>query len=95
VGVDHAKAAVSISGLAATCRRGCERAGDGACVVPVVRHKSNQIVRDEEYRDIGRAPWRCDYFVSPDDPSARALIPTLKAAMAPYQALYDLGVVCG
>jgi hypothetical protein len=67
----------------------------GRAIVPVVRHKSNQIVRDEEYRDIGRAPWCCDYFVSPDDPSARALIPTLKAAMAPYQALYDLGVVCG
>jgi hypothetical protein len=67
----------------------------GRAIVPVVRHKSNEIVRDEEYRDIGRAPWRRDYFVSPDDPSARALIPTLKAAMAPYQALYDLGVVCG
>ena len=67
----------------------------GRAIVPVVRHRSNEIVRDEEYRDIGRAPWRCDYFVSPDDPSARALIPSLKAAMAPYQALYDLGVVCG
>jgi hypothetical protein len=62
-------------------------------IVPVVRIDSDQIVRDEECDDLCRGPWIVGYFIPPDHP-ARALVPMLNAAIAPLQALFDLGVTC-
>jgi hypothetical protein len=64
----------------------------GQSIVPVLRH--DQIVWDEECPEVGRASWHVGYFRSPNDAAARKLIPSLNAAMVPYQALYDLGVTC-
>ena len=64
-------------------------------IIPSVHFEDDEIVWDEDCKGIGRTPWHCGYFVSPDDPTARDLIPLLNAALAPYQAVYDLGLTCG
>jgi hypothetical protein len=69
----------------------CRLAPD-APIAPIVREVHDEIVWDEECDGLGRAPWRVDYFVMPGDP-ARALIPMLTAAMAPWRAKFDLGIV--
>jgi hypothetical protein len=67
----------------------------GRLIIPSVQHKDDQIVWDEDCKGVGRTPWFCRYILSPDDPSAESLVPTLNAAMAHYQELYDLGLTCG
>jgi len=66
----------------------------GFIIVPVVQHHDEEIVWDEDCKGVGRVPWFCGYFISPEDGAARALVTRLNAALAPYQALYDLGVSC-
>jgi len=63
-------------------------------IIPIVRFRQDQIVWDEDCAGVGTAPWHVDYFVAPGDSSARELIPALDAAMAPYQAIYDLALTC-
>jgi hypothetical protein len=71
------------------------RLAPGLSIAPIVRFRQDQISWDEECRGVGRVAWRVDFFTAPEDQPARALIPALVSAMAPYQAIYDLGVVCG
>jgi hypothetical protein len=60
-------------------------------IIPCIHH-DEQIVWDQEREGVGRVPWRCGYILPPGDPSTRALLPILDAAMARWQARCDLGL---
>lgn len=70
------------------------RLAPDSSIVPCVQHNDDEIVWDDECEGLGRASWRCDYFVPPGDP-ARTLVPILNSAIAPWQARYDLGLTRG
>jgi hypothetical protein len=63
-------------------------------IIPIVSFRQDQVVWDEDCPGVGTAPWHVKYFVAPGDSSAHELIPALDAAMAPYQAIYDLALTC-
>jgi len=59
-------------------------------IIPCVQPETDQIVWDDQCKGVGRATWYCGYILPPDDPSARALVPTLDATRAKWQERYDL-----
>ncbi len=61
-------------------------------IVPSVWNDDEEIVWDADCEGVGRAPWYCWFFLPKDDPTAAPLVPILNAAMARWQAKYDLGV---
>src|SRR5579859_3155105 len=61
-------------------------------IIPVVQWDDERIVWDDQCEGLGSVSWTCNYFIPQDHP-ARALVPTLNAAIAPLQARYDLGLV--
>jgi hypothetical protein len=67
------------------------RIAPGSQIIPVIRHDDAQIAWDRDC-GVGRVPWRCGYILPPDNPSALAFVPMLKAAIAPLQEQFDLGV---
>jgi hypothetical protein len=66
----------------------------GLPIIAVVKHDDDKIIWDDECKGLGRAPWYCGYFISPEHEYARALVPQLNAEIARYQKLYDLGLTC-
>lgn len=66
------------------------------CAISVsVQHHDEEIDWDKECKGVGRVRWHCGYILPTDDITARAFVRMFNAAMAPWQARYDLGLTCG
>src|SRR5262249_49401559 len=68
-----------------------ERIAPDSQIIPIIQYDDAEIEWDTNC-GVGRVGWRCGYLLPPDNPSALALVPMLKATMAPLQHRYDLGV---
>jgi hypothetical protein len=70
------------------------RLASDCLITPRIQYCDEQIAWDQECEGVGRTPWSWGYFLSPDSPSAKALVPILNAATARWQDKYDLGLTC-
>jgi hypothetical protein len=69
-----------------------KRIAPGTVIVPVVQYDDDQIVWSDECEGVGQVAWHCGYILSVGGSNERALVPIFNAAIATWQARYDIGL---
>ncbi len=66
------------------------RLAPGELIIPRIRMTSN-VAWDEECEGLGRLAWNCD-FLCPNLSPTSEIMCLIRAAIAPWQRRYDIGV---